>query len=50
MSEPFEIDPDDLDGSTLGEVLKDYADRGVYVAPLIGVNFVEPWAVFGAAS
>jgi hypothetical protein len=30
MSEPFEIDPDDL-------------VRGVYVAPLIGVNFVEPW-------
>jgi hypothetical protein len=40
MPEPFEI-PDWLEGSILGDLLKLYP--AIEVAPLIGVNFCEPW-------
>jgi len=42
MPEPFSIDPDDLEGSALGEALK---NANVVVAPLLGVEFCEPWVI-----
>lgn len=43
----------DLVNSSLGEVLapflnpsNEYAPEGVNIAPALGVNFVEPWAIF----
>lgn len=45
MTNPFPIDPEDLEGSILGEVLDEFVDTGVYEAPLLGVNFVKPWPV-----
>lgn len=43
----------DLQGSILGNVLapflnpgNNYAPEGVNIAPLIGVNFLQPWVVF----
>ncbi len=45
----------DINGSLFGEMLKpflnprgEYAPEGWNIAPLLGVHFVEPWAVFNA--
>lgn len=47
--------PEDLEGSMLGEVLKPFLDAnagipagaaaGVFVAPVLGINFMPPWKV-----
>lgn len=35
---------EDLEGSILGEVLDRY-DNGVFVAPTLGLDFVQPWPI-----
>ena len=35
------IDPD----SILGRILAQFLNREVYVAPVLGVKFVEPWVI-----
>jgi hypothetical protein len=33
----------DLAGSMLGKALESLGDLQVFVAPALGVNFIEPW-------
>ena len=37
-----DVDPE----SILGQAIAPYLDKDIYVAPVLGVNFVEPWVVY----